>query len=121
MILVSSPLPDSAQCSPGRLALSTLLPEISERQWDFIGGERANSVFGTPFTVPIDEPAANGWRTLLEDRNSDGNCETVFLNVLQVLGDREDGTPADPLPVQWTQQDGRIRISIGNEKIEFME
>ncbi len=120
-LLVFSLLPDGAQCPPGRLALTTLLPEVSERKWDFIGDERANSIFGTPFTVPLDEPSARGWRTVLEDRNSDGSRETVFLNVLQILGDKADGTPAEPLPVQWAQKEGKIGISVGDDMIEFTE
>ena len=118
-------LPEGAHGNPGRLALTTLLPAPEERSWDFIGAERANSIFGVPFSVPVDIPQAKGWRALLEDKNSNGSATTVFLNVLQVLGDASeapdaaDATPAAPLPVQWREQGSRYEITVGDQKIEI--
>ena len=112
-------LPDKATGNPGRLALTTLLPEPNERNWDFIGAERANSIFGVLFSVPVDIPQAKGWRTLLEDKNTNGGDTTVFLNVLQTLGDNPDGSPASALPVQWQAKDGKYQITVGTETIDI--
>ncbi|MDO4582806.1 MAG: hypothetical protein Q4D62_01770 [Planctomycetia bacterium] len=114
---VESLLPTGATISPGRLVLTPLLPRSEERSVELIGDEKANSIFGVPFIVPIDIPEANGWRLLLEDKNSDASRTTVFLNVFQVLGEKGDGTPAEPLPIQWEEKNGRFFITVGDQTL----
>lgn len=113
--LAESCLPKNATVLPGRLHLTSLLPSADERSVELIGDERANSIRDVQFTVPIDVPEAKGWRMLLEDKNPQGEKTSVFLNVIQVLGEKSDGSPAEPLPVQWKEENGEYRIQVGDE------
>ncbi|MDO5580319.1 MAG: heparinase II/III family protein [Planctomycetia bacterium] len=101
---------DKKPCKRGELRLRTLVPGPDKIQCDLIGGDKANSVFGTPLPAPKDAPESTGWRIMLTPKKAAKTDQ--FLNLI-LVGDEG----AQELPVQWEKSGENFRIQIAGKSV----
>ncbi|MDO5580247.1 MAG: hypothetical protein Q4G69_03865 [Planctomycetia bacterium] len=110
----SAPLPEKATIKPGRMAVTVLLPKQSERSVKIYSGEKANNIFDHAMQIPPRNlPELAGYR--IQYSNKDPKETTVFLNVIQLLGDN-----AEKLPVSLRHENGKYIVETGG-KIEMFD
>ena len=110
-------LPEKYQSKSGKrgqLLLVPLLPTPGDAALEWIGGERANSIFGERFAAPDPTPEATGWRIQISPNKPEKT--DVFLNVL-LIGEEN----ADALPVSMKREEGAYRVMIGERSVTLSD